>query len=112
VKFLTACGVATLTEEIIQPSWSFSMPSHTTHKPGLTRLLSALQKSLHTERANAREAIDHPGTKGTESEDAWVSMLNEYLPRRYVATRAAVIDSHDNQSDQIDVVIHDRQYTP
>jgi hypothetical protein len=81
-------------------------------KPGLPQLLAALQNALETELTSARVAIGHPGTKGTESEDAWVKVLNRYLPKRYVATRATVIDSSDNQSDQIDIVIHDRQYTP
>lgn len=102
--FVLAGGYRTLLE--------FALPTDGADKPGLTRLLASWQKSLHAELSNAREAIAHSGTKGTESEDAWVKMLNEYLPRRYVATRAAVVDSDDNQSEQIDVVIHDRQYTP
>ena len=42
----------------------------------------------------------------------WLEVLQTYLPRRYSVARAHVVDSKDNFSDQIDVVIFDRQYTP
>jgi hypothetical protein len=39
-------------------------------------------------------------------------MLQEHLPHRYQANRAFVIDSSGSLSEQIDIVIYDRQYTP
>ena len=39
-------------------------------------------------------------------------MLDTYLPQRYKAENAFVVDSKGNFSDQIDVVIFDRQYSP
>jgi len=39
-------------------------------------------------------------------------MLNAYLPRRYSAEKAHVVDSKGKFSQQIDVVIFDRQYSP
>jgi hypothetical protein len=39
-------------------------------------------------------------------------MLERFLPARYVVRRATVIDSRGGRSDNIDVVIHDRQYSP
>jgi hypothetical protein len=39
-------------------------------------------------------------------------MLGNYLPKRYQAARAHVIDSEGNSSRQIDVLIFDRQYSP
>ena len=38
--------------------------------------------------------------------------MNDHLPHRYQADRAFVIDSHGECSEQIDVVIYDRQYSP
>jgi hypothetical protein len=35
-----------------------------------------------------------------------------YLPQRYQAASAQIVDSHGNFSDQIDVVVFDRQYSP
>jgi Domain of unknown function (DUF6602) len=38
--------------------------------------------------------------------------LQEYLPNRYAIERAMVVDSNGEASQQIDIVIFDRQYTP
>lgn len=37
--------------------------------------------------------------------------FNEYLPKRYHAAKATVIDSNGNKSDQIDVVLYDAHYS-
>ena len=39
-------------------------------------------------------------------------MLDKYLPKRYQAAKAHVVDSLGNFSQQIDVVVFDRQYSP
>jgi hypothetical protein len=39
-------------------------------------------------------------------------MLDQYLPKRYQVARAHVVDSRGNFSQQIDVVVFDRQYSP
>ncbi|MBB4818690.1 hypothetical protein HNP29_002067 [Pseudomonas alcaligenes] len=39
-------------------------------------------------------------------------MLDTYLPKRYQAAKAFVVDSLGNFSEQIDVVVFDRQYSP
>ena len=39
-------------------------------------------------------------------------MLYKHLPKRYKVNRAFVIDSHGACSEQMDIVIHDRQYSP
>jgi hypothetical protein len=49
---------------------------------------------------------------GTVSEGQWIKMLSAHLPERYKVNRAFVIDSKGACSDQIDIVIHDRQYSP
>jgi hypothetical protein len=55
---------------------------------------------------------DHPGTKGNATEAHWVDVLGEFLPARYGVGPIFAIDSLGNQSDQIDVAIFDRQYSP
>jgi hypothetical protein len=76
--------------------------------PGLlTQLHSDVQASL----AKAR-TLGHPTAKGDASEAVWINLLNEYLPRRYRAEKAFVVDSKGAFSQQIDVLIFDRQYTP
>ncbi len=54
----------------------------------------------------------HPGTKGDDTELNWLSMLGAILPRRYGVAKAFVVDSQGALSEQIDVVIHDRHFSP
>jgi hypothetical protein len=75
-------------------------------------LLDRFHREIEHKLETARVAFAHSGTKGDASEEVWLEMLKEYLPRRYTATKAHVVDSLGNFSDQIDVVIFDRQYSP
>lgn len=54
----------------------------------------------------------HAGTKGDDTELNWLHMLDELLPRRYGVAKAFVVDSQSARSEQIDVVIHDRHFSP
>lgn len=83
-----------------------------TDRPTLNQLFDGLHRRLESELGIARDTIDHAGVKGTASEDEWLRMLREHLPKRYEVNRAFVIDSRDDCSDHIDVVVHDRQYSP
>jgi hypothetical protein len=56
--------------------------------------------------------VEHPVAKGTLTEDRWVNFLKTYIPERYKADKAFVIDSDGNISEEIDIVIYDRQYSP
>jgi len=67
------------------------------------RLDTALGSSL---------AMDHPVAKGDEHEVNWAKMLDEILPKRYQVDKAFVIDHTGASSDEIDLVIFDRQYSP
>lgn len=60
----------------------------------------------------ATASIGHPGVKGGVNEGHWIDILRAYLPNRYQVDTGIVIDSLGGRSDQIDVVIFDRQYTP
>jgi hypothetical protein len=75
-------------------------------------LLSELHDDIQEQLARARKAFGHPGTKGDASEAVWLELLQTYLPRRYQAASAHVVDSEGTFSDQIDVVVFDRQYSP
>jgi hypothetical protein len=78
----------------------------------LSVLLSGLHDDIQQKLAIARRSFAHPGTKGDASEEVWLEMLQAYLPQRYQAASAHIVDSHGNFSDQIDVVVFDRQYSP
>jgi hypothetical protein len=78
----------------------------------LTEILDGLQARLEGELRGNRVAVKHPGARGEASEDDWLRVLKDHLPHRYQADRAFVIDSRGSCSEQIDIVIFDRQYSP
>lgn len=78
----------------------------------LKKLLHGLHKDIQSQLADARELMGHPVSKGDTSESVWLELFSKYLPERYRTESAVVVDSKGNFSDQIDVVIFDRQYTP
>jgi hypothetical protein len=78
----------------------------------VSRLLGALHNDISSRLATARETLAHPGTKGDASEHVWLELLQKYLPERYRAEKAHIVDSKGSFSDQIDVVVFDRQYSP
>lgn len=78
----------------------------------LHNLFLGLQDQMTSRLLTNREHITHPGTKGDASELCWLEMLKNYLPQRYRAEKAFVLDSEGKLSDQIDIVIFDRQYSP
>lgn len=78
----------------------------------LPALLAGFHDQIEGQLRMARGTLAHPTDKGDASEQVWIDILNEYLPRRYIATKGHVVDSTGAFSDQIDVIIHDRQYSP
>jgi hypothetical protein len=78
----------------------------------LSQLLSSLHEDIQHRLATARKSFAHSTTKGDASENIWIGLLDTYLPKRYQAAKAHVVDSLGNFSQQIDVVVFDRQYSP
>lgn len=78
----------------------------------LQKLLSGLHNDIQLKLETVRNTLAHPGTKGDASEAVWLELLQSYLPKRYSAASAHVVDSLGAFSDQIDVVVFDRQYSP
>lgn len=70
------------------------------------------QAVLATELRLARSGADHPGSTGEATEAGWAAVLGSFLPYRYQVSKGFVIDSNEHRSDEIDLVIHDRQYSP
>ena len=71
----------------------------------LSQLLSSLHEDIQQRLSVVRKTCGHPGTKGDASENVWIDMLDTYLPKRYQAAKAHVVDSLGNFSQQIDVVV-------
>lgn len=74
-------------------------------------LLLAQQKIL-VERAGAADVFAHPGAKGDIVEFPWIDLVRQFLPERYCVNSAFILDSNGDSSDQIDLVIYDRQFSP
>jgi hypothetical protein len=78
----------------------------------LRQLYFGRQRQLASQLGMARQVIAHPGDKGAVSENEWLELLRSFLPERYRAAKATVIDSTGSTSDSIDIVVYDRQYSP
>ena len=76
--------------------------------------LKELFKGLQEEMAatlKLSKYMSHPVDKGDNSEYCWIDWMRRYLPKRYSVDKATIIDSKGMESDQIDAVIYDRQYS-
>lgn len=81
-------------------------------KWSLPVLLEGLHKDIEHRLSFSRGGFGHTVAMGDATEGVWLEMLNKYLPLRYHADKAFVVDSDGNFSEQMDIVVYDRQYTP
>ena len=72
----------------------------------------AQQRRMEAELEEGRAVHSHPVARGTSAEELWLKMLANHLPARYQASAAWVVDADGGCSEQIDLVIHDRQFSP
>ncbi len=77
----------------------------------LTTLYSGMQKEMLQKLSTGAKAVVHSGTKGDNTESNWINWFQEYLPKRYKVDKGIVIDSTGKQSEQIDLIIYDAQYS-
>ncbi|MDR1247400.1 MAG: hypothetical protein LBK57_10315 [Clostridiales Family XIII bacterium] len=77
----------------------------------LNEVYESVQKEMAAKLLASRNSIPHSAEMGSASEDDWANWFNEYLPKRYQAKRAFIVDSSDSISNQIDIVVHDAQYS-
>lgn len=78
--------------------------------PTLKDLFSTLQDHMIAD-AKFSGVLSHPTDKGDNSEENWIEWFDKYLPKRYRAAKATIIDSREDISDQIDLVLYDAQYS-
>jgi len=83
-----------------------------TDRINLKTIFLSLQKQMIEKLSSGREIIFHPSAKGDASELNWIEWLKLYLPKRYSVDKAFIIDSNNHFSQQLDLVIYDRQYSP
>jgi hypothetical protein len=78
----------------------------------IREIFLGMQQQMRAKLTLNRKILTHPVVKGDVSELEWIDMLSSYLPSRYRVDKAFVIDCEGNVSDQIDIVIYDRHYSP
>lgn len=71
-----------------------------------------VQAELEFKLRRASQSISHAGTQGSVNEDHWIDILRAYLPKRYEVATGFVIDSKGGRSQQVDVVVFDKHFTP
>ena len=71
-----------------------------------------VQEELILKLKLSSSSIGHAPTIGSVNEDHWISVFRAYLPKRYEVASGFVIDSRGARSDQIDLVIYDKHFTP
>ncbi|MFA7285405.1 MAG: DUF6602 domain-containing protein [Candidatus Paceibacterota bacterium] len=81
-------------------------------KINIQKLFTALDEEMHLKLSSKIDEIYHPTAKGDEIELNWTGLLKTYLPERYTVDCGFVIDHKGNLSEQIDIIIYDRHFTP
>ena len=76
----------------------------------LKKLFNGLQDEMSA-MLKLSKYMSHPVDKGDNSEYCWIDWMRRYLPKRYSVDKATIIDSKGKESDQIDAIIYDRQYS-
>lgn len=77
----------------------------------LSDLLDDLHTQIESDLSRSRNTTQNASQKGAFSEKTWLSVF-ENLPTRYAANKGFVVDSKGSVSEEIDIIIHDRQYSP
>jgi hypothetical protein len=78
----------------------------------VAELFLSMQRQMAARFATTRGFVPHDPTKGAAAEQNWLELLRAYLPERYRVDSGFVVDHRGELSEQIDVIIHDRQYSP
>jgi uncharacterized protein DUF6602 len=81
-------------------------------KWSLAKVLESVHDDVENRLGIVRRTIGHPTAKGDASEKVWIDVLTQFLPTRYSVETAFIVDSEGSFSEQMDIVIYDRQYTP
>lgn len=81
-------------------------------KINVRNLFMDLQTKMIASLSISSKNINHPTSKGDAAEFDWKKWLTDYLPERYKVEKAFIIDLNGQISDEIDLVVFDRNYSP
>ncbi|MFE4950150.1 DUF6602 domain-containing protein [Leifsonia sp. NPDC056665] len=88
------------------------MSKRSNAKFDLKRAFMQRQKAMSAELEIPLEFTTHPTALGDASEANWGRMLKAFLPGRYEVGPIFALDAKGGRSEQIDLAIYDRQYSP
>lgn len=74
--------------------------------------MEGMQAQMDAKLTLSRKTLTHPTAVGDVSELEWVELLAAYLPSRYSVDKGFVVDHEGTVSEQIDILVYDKQYTP
>lgn len=77
----------------------------------LSELYTGMQREMLQKLKTGAFPLVHSGSKGDNTEANWIEWFRAYLPERYKVDKAIIIDSTGKQSQQMDLVIYDAQYS-
>lgn len=86
--------------------------SETDGKEYLKGRFISIEKAFIEELKRVQQEITHSGTLGDAWEDAWIGLLQKYLPTRYKVAKAFAVDHLGHTTDQLDCLIYDAHFTP
>jgi len=75
-------------------------------------IFDQVAQKMRADFEEAREALKHPGLKGTAFEETFRSFLRDYLPQSLDISTGTLVDAHGGVSRQLDVIISDSAKTP
>lgn len=81
-------------------------------KINIQKLFTALDEEMRLKLSSKIDEIYHPTARGSEAELNWIGLLRTYLPERYTVDSGFIVDYKGNISEQVDIVIYDRHFTP
>lgn len=88
------------------------MPRHPdSGRVDLTQVFRRVQAEMLAQMA-VGSMFEHASSAGAATEHHWLELFSRYLPKRYRAAPAFVIDSAGRRSRQIDIAIFDNLYSP
>ena len=88
------------------------MPRHAdSGRVDLAEIFRRVQSEMLAQLSVGR-LFEHASTAGAATERHWLDLFDRYLPKRYRAAPAFVIDSRGRRSRQIDIAIFDNLYSP
>ena len=88
-----------------------SRPNGSSSRVDLADVFLHVQREMLAHLASG-ELLEHPTACGAATEQQWIALFERYLPQRYRASSAFIVDADGRRSRQIDIAVYDRLYSP